>query len=78
MSERTICSGDEQRCLCSMLNYWNGKTCLTKKIINESCERTYECRNELYLNCQLSICSCESTLNWNGSQCLYKKSYNES
>jgi hypothetical protein len=77
-SEKTTCLVNEYRCLCNSFEYWNGLKCLTKKNINETCKSSDECRDDLHLNCETSLCSCRLTHFWNDTQCINKRIYSES
>jgi hypothetical protein len=73
------------KCLTCANNYYLKNTgsiyCSSKKLFNEICSSSNECRTDLGLDCNKGICQCGSSKIWsntNPTSCVPKRTYNES
>ncbi len=54
-------------CTCSQNQYFdtNKTKCVDMKLVSKSCQKSFECRQDLGLSCVNGICSCKSNFYWN-------------
>ncbi|RNA04907.1 hypothetical protein BpHYR1_022848 [Brachionus plicatilis] len=62
---------NDTRCVCSD-NYYYSDKCVPQKLLNQRCEKDFECWSEKGLVCDSNICTCELSYTWSItlSKCL--------
>lgn len=76
-----VCLNGVCKCSNSTVLYFDNSTsfCEAKKLNNFSCLNTLNCRDDLGLNCTLSLCQCDVTNKfWDGNSCTPYRLYGES
>ncbi len=66
-------------CDCANGTYWNGGSCVTKKISNASCFWNCECNTAAGLQCLNTSCTCPQKTHWSSllSSCVSQLNYTQ-
>ncbi|CAF1544843.1 unnamed protein product [Adineta ricciae] len=68
-------------CDCANLTYWNGGSCVSKKLVDTSCFWNCECDSDRGLSCLNMTCLCPKYYYWstveNPPACVLQKNYSE-